>query len=43
LWEEPRQKLADLTYNLFERSGHYPMLEEQATFDANLIEWLQER
>jgi pimeloyl-ACP methyl ester carboxylesterase len=41
LWEAVKDKLPNLTYNLFEKSGHYPMLEEQELFDLKLIDWLQ--
>jgi proline iminopeptidase len=30
----------DCTYRAFERSGHYPFVEEQDLFDTKLIEWL---
>lgn len=40
LWDDEREKLPNLSYNLFEKSGHYPMLEEQELFDKKLIEWI---
>jgi proline iminopeptidase len=39
LWNDKTEKLPDLSIKLFERSGHYAMFEEQALFDASLIEW----
>jgi len=40
-----RHKFKDLfvnhTYRAFEKSGHYPHFEEQALFDARLLEWLK--
>ena len=45
LWDDVKEKLKDklpnLSYNLFEKSGHYPMLEEQALFDKKLIAWIK--
>ena len=41
LWEAEKRKLPNLTYYLFENSGHWPMWEEQELFDRKLIEWLQ--
>jgi pimeloyl-ACP methyl ester carboxylesterase len=29
------------SYNLFEKSGHFPMVEEQELFDKKLIEWIK--
>jgi proline iminopeptidase len=40
LWDEYKEKIPHLSYNLFERSGHWPMFEEQALFDEKLIAWL---
>lgn len=41
LWDDVKDKLPNLSYNLFEKSGHYPMLEEQALFDKKLIAWIK--
>ena len=41
LWDTQKEKLPTLSYNLFERSGHYPMLEEQELFDKKLIDWIK--
>lgn len=41
LWDDKKDKLPNLSYNLFEKSGHYPMLEEQALFDKKLIAWIK--
>ncbi len=38
MWEEYKGK-PDFSFNLFEKSGHYPMMEEQELFDRKLIEW----
>ncbi len=39
-WEKEKHKLPDLFYNLFERSGHTPQLEQAAEFDRRLLRWL---
>lgn len=39
-WNDERRKLAGLSYNLFEKSGHTPQLEEAAEFDRRLMQWL---
>lgn len=40
LWDEVRPKLENLTFHLFEHSGHTPQLEEPDHFDRILLEWL---
>jgi proline iminopeptidase len=40
LWEGEWQKLPSCTVMMFDHSGHGPMFEEQAAFDARLVEWL---
>ena len=40
LWEEHRHKLPRHTYVLFEKSGHFPSLEEPQRFDQTLLEWV---
>jgi proline iminopeptidase len=41
LWDDVRENIPNLDYHLFERSGHHPMLEEQALFDQKLIAWIK--
>jgi len=41
LWDDEQRKIPKLSYNLFARSGHYPMLEERERFDELLLQWLQ--
>lgn len=41
LWDDEKEKLPNLSYNLFEKSGHWAMLEEQALFDSLLIDWIK--
>lgn len=40
LWDNLIENFPNLTYKLFEKSGHWPMLEEQALFDKKIIEWI---
>jgi proline iminopeptidase len=41
VWDDTeRAKISDLTLHLFDRSGHYPMLEEHELFDDALLEWM---
>lgn len=39
LWDEIKKESTNLEYHLFQISGHFPMIEEQALFDQSLIEW----
>jgi proline iminopeptidase len=41
LWDERKGILPNLSYNLFQKSGHFPMVEEQELFDKKLIEWFK--
>lgn len=41
LWDDEKDKLPKLCYNMFKKSGHYPMFEEQALFDKKLIDWIK--
>ena len=43
LWDDHESKLPNLSCNLFDKSGHFPMLEEQVLFDKKLIEWVADR
>jgi pimeloyl-ACP methyl ester carboxylesterase len=36
-----KDKLANHEYRVFEKSGHFPHIEEQHLFDETLIEWLK--
>ena len=40
VWDAERHKIPDLSYHLFDRSGHYAMLEEHELFDAALLQWM---
>ncbi len=40
MWEKYKDR-PNFSYNLFEKSGHYPMMEEQELFDQKLIEWAE--
>ncbi len=41
IWKEILPKLKNVTYHLFEQSGHTPQLEEQQLFDRIFVDWLQ--
>jgi len=41
LWDDRKDVLPNLSYNLFNKSGHFPMVEEQELFDKKLIEWMK--
>lgn len=40
-WHGIKEKLANHEYRVFEKSGHFPHMEEQQLFDETLIEWLK--
>jgi len=40
-WDSARKTTPNLTSHIFERSGHFPMIEESTLFDDRLIEWLR--
>lgn len=42
VWYGEKDRLVDATYHVFEQSGHNPMYDEQALFDARLLDWLRE-
>jgi pimeloyl-ACP methyl ester carboxylesterase len=39
-WDSARKTIPHLTSHIFERSGHFPMLEEGNLFDERVIRWL---
>jgi proline iminopeptidase len=41
LWDGVKDKFPNLSYNLFEKSGHTPQLEEQELFDQKLLDWIK--
>ena len=41
LWDEVKDLLPNHSFNLFEKSSHFPMFEEQELFDKKLIEWIK--
>ncbi len=41
LWDEVKDLLPNHSFNLFEKSSHLPMLEEQELFDKKLIDWIK--
>lgn len=40
-WADDLAKLANATYHAFERSGHYPHLDERARFGEAVATWLR--
>jgi proline iminopeptidase len=40
-WDGRKDSFPNLSYNLFEKSGHYPMFEEPALFEKKLFEWMK--
>jgi len=40
LWDDLEDDFPNLSYHLFEKSGHFPMHEEQELFDKKLIDWV---
>ena len=40
-WDTEIEKLPKLSYQLFEKSGHTPQLEEPDEFDKKLIQWIK--
>ena len=41
LWDKQKSALLNVTYHLFERSGHTPQFEEPTVFDQQLTAWLK--
>ena len=42
LWESVEDKFLNLSNNIFEKSGHWSMFEEQELFDSKLLKWIKE-
>ena len=42
LWESVVGELGNFSNNIFEKSGHFPMYEEQELFDSKLLKWIAE-
>ena len=40
-WQGELEKLSNATFQAFERSGHYPQLEEREVFGAAVAHWLK--
>ena len=43
VWDGRKESFPNLSHNLFEKSGHYPMFEEQVLFDQKLLEWIRKK
>jgi proline iminopeptidase len=39
--EERRSKFTSLSFNIFEKSSHFPQMEQQELFDEKIIEWIE--
>jgi len=42
-WDGRKDSFPNLSYNLFMKSGHYPMFEEPALFDKKLLAWIRKK
>lgn len=42
LWEQYSRALPQATLQVYEQSGRYPMVEEQAAFDKSLVAWARD-
>jgi proline iminopeptidase len=40
LWDNVRSRFPTMNYMVFERSGHFPHLEQQELFDQTLLAWI---
>jgi proline iminopeptidase len=40
-WDNVKDKFQNLSYPVFEKSGHYPMLEEWELFDKKFLDWIK--
>jgi pimeloyl-ACP methyl ester carboxylesterase len=41
MWDDYINKFTSLTVNRFEKSGHFPHVEEQQLFDYQLLDWIK--
>jgi len=41
VWDDQQEKIPNLSYNLFEKSGHYSFYEEEELFRTKVIEWME--
>ena len=41
IWNDQKEKIPNLSVNLFEKSGHYSFYEEEELFRKKLIEWME--
>lgn len=42
LWESVENKFPNLSNNIFEKSGHWPMFEEKEIFDSKFLKFIKE-
>jgi proline iminopeptidase len=38
-WDEPKRRLSNLSYKLYEKSGHHPPYEQPDEFACDLVTW----
>lgn len=43
IWEDFKPKFKNLTIRVFEKSAHYPQLEEPELFDRELLAWMSQQ
>lgn len=43
MWEKIRSYFNNLTIRFFEKSGHTPQFEEAEQFNAELLQWLNQK
>jgi hypothetical protein len=41
LWDDQKDKIPNLSINLFERSGHYSFFEEEELFRNRINDWIE--
>jgi proline iminopeptidase len=41
IWNDQKEKIPNLSVNLFEKSGHYSFYEEEELFRTKVIEWME--
>ena len=41
VWDDQKDKIPNLSYNLFEKSSHWAFFEEEKLFSKDVIEWFE--
>jgi proline iminopeptidase len=42
VWNFQKEKIPTLSYNLFEKSGHYSFYEEEELFRTKVLAWMED-